>query len=364
MPDQIVMLDQQSADAISHWGAEPGSWQLVGFVRSAIQNIARPIIEIAGERYVLRRQPADLTENDTIFRHAFMRHLRAQGLPVPDLLQRPDGQTYTMLEDGIYELQTWLDGQEYLSNGPASDERIEQAGATLALLHQASSTFQWRQHQWPLERSTAAIAQAYIGLIHSKAEDQALSETARAGLERIAYECTNRLDDAVEALGQMPGPPELHLHGDYQAHNLSYSGANVSAIYDFDTTHWGRRIDELAYSLLYFTGVRWDGSSGVTPPLAPEGLDLSCAQLYLNSYGREAPPAEGEAKLLGAALTLAFPVVFANGVMEDVMFPEDFEEAPEEPDILERLQWGETFWLWLDRYQESLGQAWSAAAGV
>jgi len=362
MPDKVVMLDQQSADAVLQWGLEPGTWQLVGFVRSSVQGISRPIIGIANERYVLRRQPDDLTENDTIFRHAFMQHLAAQGLPVPRLLQRPDGRTYSMLEDGIYELQAWMDGQQYLSDGPASDERLEQAGATLGQLHQASATFQWRRHEWPPERSSAAIAQAYIGLIASKAEDTSLSERVRGGLARIAHECTERLDDAEEALEQAPRPPELHLHGDYQAHNIAFTGANVSAVYDFDTAHWGRRIDELAYSLLYFAGVRWEDQAGVTPPLVPEGMDVARSITYLRGYGNEAPPAEGEAALIGSALTLAFPIIFANGVTEDIMFPEDFEETSAEEGILERLQWGETFWLWLDRYQESLANVWSTAA--
>ena len=83
---------------------------------------------------------------------------------------------------------------------------------------------------------------------------------------------------------------------------------------------------------------------------------------YLSAYGHEAPAADGEAQLLADALTLVFPVVFANGIAEDLIFPDDFEDAPDEEDILARLNWADAFWLWLDRYRDTLAQAWEAGA--
>ncbi|HLZ23279.1 MAG TPA: phosphotransferase [Ktedonobacterales bacterium] len=358
MPDPVVMLDEPAIEVLSYWGLKPESWRVVGVVTGEMDGASLPIVRIADERYVLRRQPAELTENDTLFRHAFMRHLRAGGLPVPALLQRSEGHTYAVVPQGIYELQGWTDGQPYTTDGPASDERLEQAAATLALLHQASVGFQWQRHTWPEERSSAAIAQAYITLIGERARDETLTPAMASALERIAETCEERLAAAVEALEESPRPPELHLHGDYQAHNLAFGPGGVVAVYDFDAAHWGRRIDELAYSLLYFAGVRWDDEPGVTPPLVDDGMDILRARRYLGAYGSEAPPAEGEARLLADALSLAFPVVFANGVAEDVIYPDDFAEPPDEEDVLARLQWADTFWLWLDRYRESLAQAW------
>ena len=158
-----------------------------------------------------------------------------------------------------------------------------------------------------------------------------------------------------------PRPPELHIHGDYQPHNLVFSSAEVSAIYDYDAAHFARRIDEVAYTLLYFTGVRWVEEPRVTPPLVGDGLDVLAVQRFLGAYRREAPPAEGEARLLADALTLAFPVVFANGAAEDLVFSEDFTEPPDVEEALARLHWADTFWLWLDRYRDTLAQAWEGA---
>lgn len=361
MPDDVVMLDEQTGEVLSYWDLKPGMWSLAGIVRTSLEGVARPIVEVAGQRYLLRRQPDDLTERDVIFRHTFTRRLSAQGLPVPGLLARPDGHTYAVAENGIYELQVWRPGQTFTSDATLADDWIESAATTLGALHQASADFQWQPHLWPNERSAEAIAQAYLRIIAERAGAEELPESIRAGLARIAEEAGSRLDDAVEALAGGVPPPQLHVHGDYQAHNLAFDDAGVCAIYDFDAAHWARRIDELAYALFYFTGVRWDDEPSVTPPLSGDGLDVLAVHRFLKAYGDEAPPAEGEARLLADALTLAFPVVLANGVAEDLIFSDDYSEPPDEADALERLAWAESFWLWLDRYRATLAQVWMAS---
>ena len=361
MPDEVVMLDEQTSETLAYWDLKPGMWSVAGIVTTSLEGVARSIVEIAGEKYLLRRQPDDLTERDAIFRHTFMRHLAAQGLPIPALLPRPDGHTYAVAENGIYELQEWRAGQAFTSDAALADDWISAAGATLGALHQAAADFQWQPHLWPAERSTEAIAQAYLRLIRDRAEADDLSEAVRAGLARVAEEATTRMDDAVDALtGGVPAP-ELHTHGDYQAHNLAFGSGGVVAIYDLDAAHWARRIDELAYALFYFTGVRWDDTPTVTPPLSGDGLDILAVHRFLTAYGNEAPPAEGEARLLGSALALAFPVVFANGVAEDLIFTGDYAEPPDEEDALARLAWADSFWLWLDRYRDTLAQVWDGA---
>jgi Ser/Thr protein kinase RdoA (MazF antagonist) len=359
MPEsEVVLLDDNATEVMSYWDLRPESWQVVGFVTSGLEGTSRPIMRIAGRRYLLRRQPSELTENDALFRHSFMRHLGVRGLPVPDLLPRPDGHTYAVVEDGIYELQQWLDGQPFVSDGPGSDARLEAAARTLGRLHQASSEFQWQPHTWPEDRTDEAIAQAYVGLIAERSQSERLPESVRNGLARIAEQAAERLHPAVEALLATPRPPELHIHGDYQAHNLAFEPDVVSSIYDFDAARWDRRIGELAYSLLYFAGVRWDAHPSVTPPLVDDGMDAPSARRFLAAYGDEAPPAEGEARLLGDALALAFPVVFANGIAEDLIFPEDYEAPADEGDALVRLDWADAFWLWLDRYRDTLAESW------
>ncbi len=355
----------ETAEVLSFWGIEPGTWTDVGSIASSLGAVQRPVVELDGLRYIVRRQPVDLAEQDTRFRHAFMRYLRSSALPVPELLPRPDGRTYAIISAGIYELQGWLDGTRFVtgadSGSSGEGDLLEAAAETLGRLHQASANFEWSPHRWPPDRATEALGAAYIDLIHQQAASGRLTPTLAGGLERVAASSGSRLPAAAAALEQLPSPPELHIHGDYQAHNLAFSGDAVRAIYDFDAAHWARRIDELAYSLLFFSGVRWDESPSVTPPLVEDGLDIPLLYRFLRAYGREAPPAEGEAYLLADAITLAFPIVFSNGIAEDLIFADDFAGEPDEEDGLARLQWADTFWLWLDRFRDTLKEAWESA---
>ena len=361
MGGDVYLLEENAIEVLSYWGLNPGDWQVAGVITSGLEGIARPLLEIGDQRYVLRRQPPDLTENDALFRHAFMRHLAARDLPIPAFLPRPEGHTYAVVNDGIYELQAWRVGNRYATGDPEEDDMLEAAATTLGRLHQASADFQWQHHTRSDDRTGAALAQAYISLIREQAEHGALPESIAAGLARVADDCDERLSAAVEALEAPPRPPELHIHGDYQAHNLAFGPQGVAALYDFDAARWERRLDELAYSLLLFAGVRWDDPPTITPPLVDDGLDVLRAHRYLSAYGREAPPAEGEARLLADALTLAFPIVFANAIAEDLVYPDDYDGPPDEEDALARLHWADTFWLWLDRYRDTLAETWEHA---
>ncbi|HEY7020001.1 MAG TPA: phosphotransferase [Ktedonobacterales bacterium] len=351
----------EAREALVAWKLKDGAWRLVGTVPGSRGAVLRPVVEIGDTRYALRRQTPNLTLADARFRHAFMAHLTVAGLPVPSLLPAADGHTWALVDDGVYELQTYLDGHPYLSSGVASSARLEAAAVMLGQLHQASADFSWEPHVWPEERSAASIASSYVNLIADAAENDALSSDIRHGLARVAEGCAARVEQTSASL-QMADTPQLHIHGDYQPHHLAFAEPDVSAIYDFDAARYDLRLIELAYSLLYFTGLRWDERDGLTPPLVDDGLDILAAHRYLRAYGSEAPPAPGEAAQLADALALVFPIAFSNGAAEDIVFASDFEGAPDEEDALQCLEWADAFWLWLDRSAETLAQAWESGA--
>jgi Ser/Thr protein kinase RdoA (MazF antagonist) len=351
----------EAREALAAWKLKDGSWRPVGTVPGSRGALLRPVVEIGDTRYVLRRQPPDLTLADARFRHAFMTHLTTAGLPVPTLLPAADGHTWALVGGGVYELQSYLDGHPFLSSGAASGARLEAAAVTLGQLHQTSAEFVWQPHTWPEERSAANIASSYVNLIAGAAENDALSPATRHGLERVAEGCATRIEQASVAL-QLADAPQLHIHGDYQPHHLAFAEPDVSALYDFDAARHEARLMELAYSLFYFSGLRWDERDGPTPPLVDDGLDILAAHRYLRAYGSEAPPASGEAAHLADALALVFPIAFANGAAEDLVFVGDFDGSPDEEDALPRLQWADAFWLWLDRSSATLAQAWESGA--
>lgn len=361
-PDELDAVRDEATAAMGAWGAPAGAWQVVGVVRGSLGAELRPVVAFEDQRYVVRRQPPDLREDDAHFRHAFMRHLRGEGLPVPPLRARPGGGTYAVVAGEIYELQAWLGGAPYDPDGPDTTRQIAAAATTLGALHQASAVYAGEPSRWPEGRSPQAVASAYLDLIQRAAARDDITPAVAAATTRIAESAAERIAAASQALGVVPGPPELHIHGDYQPRNLAFGADDTTAIYDFDAVHWARRLDELAYALLAFTGVR-ERAEGPAEPLAGDGLDILRAHAFLHAYGQVAPPAEDEAPLLGDAIALLFPVVVANGIAEDLMFADDYGGPPPEAEILPRLEWADAFWLWLDRYRGVLAEAWAAAEG-
>ena len=154
LPAEVLAEARQ---ALAAWKLKDGAWRLVGTVPGSRGAVLRPVVEIGDTHYVLRRQPSDLTLADARFRHAFMAHLTAAGLPVLSLLPAADGHTWALVGDGVYELQTLSDGHPYLSSGVASGARLEAAAVTLGRMHQASADFMWEPHSWPEERSATNI---------------------------------------------------------------------------------------------------------------------------------------------------------------------------------------------------------------
>ncbi|HEY7832062.1 MAG TPA: phosphotransferase [Ktedonobacterales bacterium] len=359
--EELDAVRDMAVAALAAWGAEPGEWRVVGVVPGSLGAELRPVVELDGARYLVRRQPAGLTASDTRARHAFMRHLRAEGLPVPLVLPRPDGTTFAVVADETYELQEWCAGERFRAAGDGATDQSAAAAACLGALHQASAGFDGAPARWSDERAPEALATSYLDLVRQVAARDDITPAVAGAVERIADGSGERIALAAEALAVVPGPPELHLHGDYQPRNLAFApegSAIVTALYDFDAMHWGRRLDEVAYALLAFTGLR-DDEDEPPAPLVEDGLDFARADAFLQAYGRVAPPAEGEAPLLPDAIALLFPVVLANGVAEDLVFAEDYGGPPPEADILPRLHWAETFWLWLDRYRDTLAEAWA-----
>jgi Ser/Thr protein kinase RdoA (MazF antagonist) len=355
-PDEAAALHAETREALSAWRIAPDHWRLAGAAPGARGGLLRPVVETGSGVWMLRRQAPDLTLDDTRFRHAFMAHLTQTGLPVPALLPTPDGPTWAIVRDSVYELQAYLPGEPFSSDDSAA--RIESAASLLGALHQASAEFSWAPYAWPDDRSAPALAEAYTRLIRQAAGRDWAGSSVATGLARVADACDDRIAAAAHALALTPAPPELHIHGDFQAHNLAFAGPKVSALYDFDAARWEQRVYELAYALLFFTGLRWTEGEPLTPPRVDDGLDTLLVHRLLAAYGREAPPSEDEAPLLADAMALVFPIAFANGVAEDLVFAEDFADVPDQEDALARLAWADRFWLWLDRYRPTLAEAW------
>ncbi|HLZ20525.1 MAG TPA: phosphotransferase [Ktedonobacterales bacterium] len=387
----VDMARRELATVLQYWGYRPEMWRIDGFTGPVTEQsytavaVAHPIVEVMRSSVVVRRQSLSVSERTIVARHMFMRYLAMRGLPVPALLDRPDGTTYALvpvvpltdpqqasgftyvIEDAIYEVQTYAHGRRFVTDGPGEDIYLEAAAETLAALHRASLDFPGPINRWPHERAMLAIAQASLTRIADSAREANISHPIAVGMRRLARESAQWIAAAEARLAAHPEIPWLHVHGDYQPHNLAFEADHVCAIYDFDATHWDRRVLELAYALLTFAGLRWgEGAalaiSAQTPPLVEHGLDIERARAFLTAYGQSAPPQPGEADLLGDALLLMLPIVFANGVAEDIVLGDGETRLIHPPrEWRAHLAWAETFPTWIEAHRATLGDAWRSA---
>ncbi|HET9980466.1 MAG TPA: phosphotransferase [Ktedonobacterales bacterium] len=390
--ESVDMARAEMNTALLYWGYRPELWKIIGFTASAAERlyaaspVAHPIVEVMQTPVVVRRQFLGVSERDIIARHAFMRYLTEQGLPVPALLSRPDGSTYAMapivpltdpqqasgftyvLENVIYEAQSYIPGRRYVTDGPAEDSYLAAAAQTLARLHRASFDYPGPAYAWPDERGALALAQVYLRRIAEASHGRHLARPIATGLRRLARVGSRWTTEAAANLEAHTTLPRLHIHGDYQPHNLAFEADHVCAIYDFDAMRWDWRLLELAYALFTFTGLRWEDDVALptpapTPPLVARGLDADRARAFLGAYGQIAPPHPGEAELLCDALLLALPVIFANAVAQDLITVEgEAQVIHTARECREHVEWAETFPAWIAENREMLRDAWEHAA--
>ena len=390
--ESVDMARIEMSTALRYWGYRPEVWKIIGFTAPAAERlyaaspVAHPIVEVMQTPVVVRRQFLGMSERDIIARHAFMRYLTEQGLPVPSLWSRPAGATYAMapivplidpeqasgftyvLENVFYEAQSYIPGRRFVTDGPIEDTYLVAAARTLAELHRASFAYPGPAYAWPEERGALAVAEVYLRRIADASRARRLARPIATGLRRLAREGARWTTEAANTLNARTTLPRLHIHGDYQPHNLAFEADHVCAIYDFDAMRWDWRLLELAYALFTFTGLRWEDDAALptpapTPPLARRGLDSDRAEAFLAAYGQIAPPQPGEAELLGDALLLALPVIFANAVAEDLIAVAGEAQVIHTPhECREHLEWAETFPAWITENRELLRDAWEQPA--
>ena len=409
LSERVEMARRELATVLRYWAYRPETWQVAGFTIAAdvrpyaALSIAHPIVEVTQTRMVVRRQQMGLTENDVIARHAFMAYLTESGLPVPSLVGRGPGAgagargttwaavpivpltdpqhaagVQYVIEHAIYEIQTYVPGRRFVTDGAADEDDLAVAAGTLAALHRAS--FAWdglgrATHRWPHEREMGVLAEAYLARIaEAGSQERHLSRPIAAGLRRLARGGEQWVKAAAQRLAARRDLPWLLVHGDYQPHNLAFAPVTdatdrVVAIYDFDALHRDRRVVELAYALLAFAGLRWDeptsaGIAASNPPLVAQGLDLERAEAFLGAYGAVEAPRDGEADLLGDALLLVLPIVFANGVAEDLVFlGEQGPDAHAPRECGPHIAWAESFPAWVAEHRDALRDAWLRGRG-
>lgn len=335
-------------------------WRNLGPLEASQENALSLLVEIQGQRYVLKERTEGLANEDTSHRYQFRQFLQRAAIPIPSLWLTPAGEPAVSIGEDFFELEEWVDGEQFSTASPRSLAWVSAAGAMLGRIHQASRRYPGKEHRWPSEAHIGGVVQGYLNLAYSKAEASELQEiqALSVALTHWCDQWAAVLPAAMISIGSTHDLPEFHIHGDYHALNLRFAGQNVTAVLNWQASRWEKRIIELAYALFYFSALEWYDDSPLTRPLVKRGLDPERARCFLTAYGEVYPPHPGEAAVLGDAVTIIAPIATINGPLEDIFFTSQAIEESTIDDVMERLSWAASLPTWLARVRRSLGEMW------
>jgi Ser/Thr protein kinase RdoA (MazF antagonist) len=332
------------------------TWKNLGAVDIMPASPLQLLIEVQGERYVLRERPEGPAGDDDHHRDAFQRYLQQAGIPIPRYYLTPSGDSFVQVGEDAFELQQWAEGELFSTANPRSLEWVASAGVMLGRIHQASREYKGDRYRWPTEAHIGGMVQGYLNRARSKAETCEIQALA-AALAQWADQWETVLPSAMVSIGAGRGIPEFHIHGDYHALNLRFGPSGVTAVMGLEASRWEKRIFEVAYALFYFSALSWLPGENLTRPLAKRGFAPERARQFLHAYTEIYPPERGEAALLADALMIVSPIATMNGPLEDVFYSDRLDNTLID-DVMERLSWATALPAWLARVRHSLQEMW------
>ena len=332
-------------------------WQNLGATDLERPDSLSLLVEIQGQRYILRERPEGLAGEDLYHRYEFQRYLRQSGLPLPEFLLTPDGKPVAVVGEDYFELQAWSDGALFDTANPRSLDWVEFAATMLGRIHQASQRYGGREHRWPSEVQMGGLVQSCLSLARSKADESEIQAVSVA-LSNWADQWEAVLPSAMISIGAGRGLPAFHIHGDYHALNLRFGPSGVTAVMGLEASRWEKRIFELAYALFYFSALTWQPGHRLTHPLVKRGFDPERMRRFLHAYGALCPPVRGESALLADALLLISPIATINGPLEDLFYAAEMSEETLIEQVMERLSWAASLPAWLARMRRALPEMW------
>ncbi|MHC4247727.1 MAG: phosphotransferase [Planctomycetota bacterium] len=214
------------------------------------------------------------------FEHRLASWLDARGFPVSMPVVPREGGTWCEVGGRLFALYSYLQG-EHFETGNAAQARS--AGAELARFHEVASALPGAGER--------GLPKGY----RSPADDAAFLTQTFGGREETASLVAGFRE--LDARLQRPLPEAL-LFNDFHPGNVVFAGDGLAGVFDLDCCFWGKRLFDVAMSLLAFA-LSLEGGAGV-PGSAT--FHTECGRSWLAGYGDRAPLAAEETRLLSLAL--------------------------------------------------------------
>lgn len=274
-------------------------------------------------RYVIRRNQRRLGRASLELRHQLHAWLSEHDVPCPSILPARCGETSVEVDGRIFEVATFINGDEYCPARPAQSASV---GSVLAGYHRAVVDFPGT----PIPQPPRYCPSVLLGLTERLMHRDFLGNlTAQLSwYDRRGSELRSRLNDV--AYSKLP---QTLIHGDVHGDNLLFRGDEVVGLLDFDQVTIDARLVDVADALVAFAHGKppenWSPWGVYDGP-----LDLQRARLLLDGY--EAAGTINAAER--AALPLIVEVLWLQGNLRRVL-----TTAEAEPDyhieVLEQGRW-------------------------
>jgi homoserine kinase type II len=291
--------------------------------------------ETSAGRYVVRRNQRKLGRASLELRHRLMAWLRSKGFPAPRLVAARGGETAVELDGRLFEVFTFIEGDEFNADRPA---HLTGAGTILARYHSAIEGFP----DPPPSAGPRYSASSLSGLIERVMQRDMMGDLTEPlnWYDRRAANLRRSLPDRAYL-----DLPHVLIHGDVHRDNLIFRGDTVAALIDFDQVTVDARIVDLADALVDF-------AVGAAPAdWYPWGvyagpLDATRARGLIDGYCQSLPLSSAER----AALLVIVEVIWLQGNLRRVLMTHDAEPEYHE----EVLGQGRRLALWLDDNRAAL----------
>ncbi len=255
-----------------------------------------------GARRVVKRVPVALRDANALAEeHSFMRYLRAQRIPVPEVWSYTGSESsyeFQVPGAGVDRYRDAFSWSPYLSGAHAAA-----AGAMLARMHCAAAGYDAPAR--PLRPLQAALCcDPVVAVERHCASRPALAEFLaqrdwRADLRAVAA------PGAVDLTGLKP----LWTHNDWHGTNLLWRGDEITAVLDFGLADRTTAVFDIATAIERFA-IDW------LAPCRDEPVRVHTGQLaaFLHAYREVRPLSERER----AALPELFPLVHIHYELSEI----------------------------------------------
>ncbi len=191
--------------------------------------------------YLLKRRAPGRDDADRVkFQHDVQVHLKSHGCPVAGLVETRTGETHVRRGSRVYELFNFIDGARFTSQAG----QLESTGTAMSRMHDECSGWTGPVHGGVSFHGSGDVATA---ILHIRDKGGPALADAAAPLEDLFEDARNEVD----RLG-WSGMRKTIVHGDWHPGNLIFSGSEVAALLDFDSTREEPRIAEFANGALQF----------------------------------------------------------------------------------------------------------------